>query len=403
MNSVSKAMLPGDTLPSGETNKFLLVELKWLGLVLLAEGFLWVVPYMLNATEQSWHWVNDQGPSFLVWIGSYYLSRALLVIVPLIYVITLIRRISHNKKLSPPLSGWSACLVFGVGCCLLVAPAWAQAPDANAPLEKKILCDVKDAARWVVAESTMVKDSAPPGKSASVLHWQVPIDHFAGEAKYPIGWPRVHFSFKDDLRDWSGWDFLLLRVFAETSRESLPPEPVGMTLHNPEKQGAYQRTLAELKKNQWTDIWIPLAKIPRMQDVRLLQFHLTESKYRHLDKVDLFFEEIALVRYAKPMLRNFAPEQAVMFADTRYIPVSFELMGTRPDQSVEVDCELKCGGKTVATVNTSARRGAQKVVFALNSPCSAGEYELVAKARGGKQSVTAPLRLVASPWQGGAQ
>ena len=42
-------------------------------------------------------------------------------------------------------------------------------------------------------------------------------------------------------RDWSGWDYLQLWVYTDTTRTALPRDPVGLTLHTPDKDGDQQR------------------------------------------------------------------------------------------------------------------------------------------------------------------
>jgi hypothetical protein len=228
------------------------------------------------------------------------------------------------------------------------------------------------------------------------------VDHFGGEAKYPIGWPRISRTLREvAARDWSGWDYLQLWIYTDTSREALPREPVGLTLHTPDKESAYHRPLPELKKGAWVQIRIPLAGVPHLQEVRLMQFHISDATYRHWDELDLHIEEIALLRYAQPTLLGFAPECAVMFADANEVPVRFQLTGIKPGESAKVTCELRQGGKTVAQTTVSAARGPQRVTLDLRGArLAAGSWELRAGIAGGASTATAPMRLVASPWQG---
>lgn len=283
------------------------------------------------------------------------------------------------------------------------AQAAAAADQATEPaLEKRVVCGPESAAEWSAAESSLAASTRRTPTGQPALHWHITVDHFGGEAKYPIGWPRISRTLPEPLsRDWSGWDYLDLLVYTDTSREALPREPVGLILHTPDKESAYHRPLPELKKGAWVRIRIPLADVPRVQDVRLMQFHISDSNYRHQDELDLHFAEIALLRHARPTLLGFAPECAVIFADAEQVPVRFQVAGIKPGDSAEVTCELWQGGKSVVQTSVRAARGPQRATLDLRGArLAAGSYELRAGIGRGGPTAAAPLRLVASPWQG---
>jgi hypothetical protein len=268
-------------------------------------------------------------------------------------------------------------------------------------MEKRPVCGPESAGQWGAAESTVRTSTAHTQTASAALHWHVTVDHFAGEAQYPIGWPRAHFTLREPAaRDWSDWDFLLLRVYTDTNREGLPSEPVGLALYTPDKSSAFTSPLSELQKGQWVEIRIPLAQVPRRHDVRLMQIHIAEAKYRHQDRLDFYFDEIALLRYAEPTLADFAAESAVMFADARFVPVQFQLLGVRPGASVEIACDLRRDGRVAAQATVRGTRGPQRVVLDVGrQPPAPGMYELTACVAGGRESAKAPLRLVESPWK----
>ena len=286
-------------------------------------------------------------------------------------------------------------LILAVG----LAPCAATA-ESEPRLEKRIVFAPEAASTWSVAESTVERSTARSRTGSPVLHWHITVDHFAGEPQYPIGWPRANCALRDAAaRDWSGWDYFQFWVYTDTTRAALPRDPVGLTLYTPDKQDAFHRSLTELKKGEWVQVRIPLAQVPRHQDVRLMQVHISESQYRHQDQLDFYFDELALVRYAQPTLLDFAPEGAAMFADGKQLPVRFQLAGVKPGERVDVACELRKGKTVVARTTVEAVRGPQRVVIDLSGARpEAGEYQVVARAQGGAEAA-ARVRLVASPWQ----
>ena len=276
----------------------------------------------------------------------------------------------------------------------------SRAAGAEPPLEKRIVFGPESAPQWSAAESTVETAAEPTRTGSPVLHWHITVDHFAGEVKYPIGWPRANCALRDAAaRDWSDWDYFQFWVFTGTTRAALPRDPVGLALYTPDKQDAYTRPLSELKKDEWVQVRIPLAQIPRREDVRLMQIHISESNYRHQDQLDFYLDEVALLRYAQPTLLDLAPENAVMFADAQQLAVKFQLAGVKAEDRVEVVCELRRDGNVVARTAAACGRGPQRMTIDLSRVQPApGDYDVVARAPGGAEAA-ARVRLVESPWK----
>jgi hypothetical protein len=233
------------------------------------------------------------------------------------------------------------------------------------------------------------------------LHWSVKVDYATGEPNYPIGWPRINHPIPEGAaRDWSAWDYLHVWILAETSRPALPRVPAGLLLYAPDRAGEVERPLSGLKKGEWVEIIVPVAQIPRAGDVRLFQLFLSEADYRDHDQLDLYIDDLALLRYSRPVLLEFAPESAAMFADRRRIPVRFRLAGIRPGESAGLVCELRRQGHVAARASVRAGRGVHELVLDLGGKAlPPGAYELTALVAGSQQMAKASLRLVPSPWR----
>jgi hypothetical protein len=273
--------------------------------------------------------------------------------------------------------------------------AVAVIAHAEPVMEKQLLFGGATTKGWSPAESTVEVSTARVKVNTTALHWHVTVDYYAGEAKYPIGWPRFGASIPEPTRDWSGWDYLHMWVYATSSRPTLPREPVGLGVHVPDRANAYSVRLTELKLNEWVEIKIPIAKIPRPNDVRHIQFHISESDYKHGDKLDLFIDDLALLRYARPTILDFVAEQSVIFTDTRAVAARFQLSGVKPGDTVPVTCELRRDGKVVARSTTPVSRGPQRISLGLDKKLIPGNYELAAY----DGEATARVRVVESPWR----
>jgi len=278
--------------------------------------------------------------------------------------------------------------------------AVAAFAHAEPLMEKQLLFDVASVKGWSPAESTIEVTSARAKIHPTAWHWHVTVDHHGGEAKYPIGWPRVGRAIPEGpLRDWSDWDFLHMWIYTASSRATLPRDPVGLGLHAPDRANAYSVRLSELQLNEWVEIKIPITNIPRPNDVRSIQFHISEADYRHGDKLDLFIDDLALLRYAQPTILDFAAENAVMFADAPTAAVRFRLSGVKHGESARVVCELRHAGAIVAQTVAQLGRGSHRLRLDLvGRKLTPGCYELAARARDG-QETTVSMRFVESPWK----
>lgn len=288
---------------------------------------------------------------------------------------------------------WS--LVVVAACRLLGSSTPADT------VERRPLFTAEEVRLWSPAESKVQVSTAVTRDATASLQWQVIVDYETGEPKYPIGWPRVSRTLPaGPLRDWSDWDYLHCWVFVATSRETLPAIPAGLGLHTPDRASAFQRTLSELKAREWVELKLPIAQIPRHQDVRQIQFHIAELNYRDGDRLDFYFSDLALIRNAAPTMLEFVAESAVIFADARQIPLRLHLAGVAAEAQVQVSVELRRGSHVATRRTFAASRGVQRLWFELEPPTVApGDYELHAEISAPPSAATARVRVVQSPWQ----
>ena len=283
----------------------------------------------------------------------------------------------------------------------LVLVAAATTLAQSPPMEKQLLFGGASAKGWSPAECTVEVSNAHVKVNETALHWHVPVDYYSGEAKYPIGWPRVSHAIPEGpSRDWSAWDYLHLWVYTTSSRAKLPQVPAGLGIQAHDKIHGFSMTLGDLKLGEWVEIKIPVAKIAQAGDVRGVQFHIAEANYKHQDQIDFYIDDLALLRYAQPTILDFAAETAVAFADAKVIAARFQLAGVKPGDTVPVVCELRRDGKVVASATAQAGRGPQRVVIEpTRGALTPGTYELTARAGNGQSATPATLRVVESPWR----
>lgn len=279
--------------------------------------------------------------------------------------------------------------------------AFAQQIVREGAMEKLVLDGGEDVSAWAIAEATVMADGSHVKQGAAAMRFAVPVDHYAGQPDYPIGWPRTYRDFNEPWeQDWSEFEFFSVWIYCSTSREALPREPLGLILYAPDKPRAYNRTLTELKKDEWVHIVIPLTEIARHDNVTRIQFYISESRYRHGDTLDFYVDDIALTRYAAPTIDAFSVGQGAIWADARWLPATFRMLGLKPEQQCAVEFQVRRGQRVTARATRSVGAGEQRVWIDLGTrPLPPGSCEVSARLKGTQEWVRAPVRVVTSPWE----
>ncbi len=277
---------------------------------------------------------------------------------------------------------------------LLVLLALPLSHLAAAQEERRALIDGRAVGGWQAEEATLAPSTV---EGEPVLLFTVPVDWSAGEVNYPIGWPRISLSVPEDQRDWRGWEQLRLRVLARSSAGSLPFRPLGVTIRGGSERISWEDEVSALPVGQWQELTFDLRRLPDASDVRAVGVYISEDKYA--DKTTLAFAlaRLELVRYSQPTLVDLKPSASVAFADAKSLPLRITLLGLRGTATAPVELRLMKDGAAVAAQQAQAVEGETQLTFALPKDFSSGEYTLSGTAGG--RTLSAPVRLVASPWQ----
>lgn len=261
----------------------------------------------------------------------------------------------------------------------------------------------RDAAAWAPAEGVVAVDTKRAKRGTTSLRFHVDVNWETGEAKYPVGWPRMNRKVPPEAQDWSSWDYLEFSIYVESSRKSLPTVPMGLGIYSGGGKADYNRSLTELQLGKWTDYRLPLSALPSLKTRTGMQFHIAEANYRHGDVLDFWIDNISLVRYVAPTLTASRLAESVIFSDARYVLVDLDVMGVKPGTTADVTWALSSRGKTVSEGLLQVGRGLNTVGLPLpQKPLAAGDYELAVRTQGDSPPPFA-LRVVSSPWQEGSK
>ncbi|MEN6404167.1 MAG: hypothetical protein ABFD94_19655 [Armatimonadia bacterium] len=287
---------------------------------------------------------------------------------------------------------------------LTTALAWAQPPVREpvkeGPLERLVLDDGTDteAAAWQPAEAVVTVDKKHVLKGDTALRLHIDVNWETGEKNYPVGWPRMLRTFPEPLQAWQQYEFFEFSIFAESSRSSLPAEPLGLILKGKDGKSVYTRPLTELKLGKWTDYRIAIADLPGCDPCTGIQFYISESNYKHGDKLDFWFDNMSLIRFTQPVLAETAMPEYAVVGGSRYLITTLHLLGMKPDEKMELVWELSSGKHTASTGRVNATGGKRRYYLPLPNRLAPGAYELKFKC-GDQQSPPYPVMLSSSPWQ----
>jgi hypothetical protein len=300
------------------------------------------------------------------------------------------------------------CRTFAAALAFVALAVAAHAADPGpireGGLERLVLDDGSSAAAgaWTPAEATVTADAAHVRYGATALHFHVDVNWLTGEPGYPIGWPRMRRQWPAAARDWAGYDYVELSIFATSSRTGLPLVPMGLELLNAQGRTAWERDLTELKLGRWVDFRIPVADLARALPCSGMQVYISEANYKHLDVLDFWIDRISLVRYTRPTVAASRLAEEAINADSRYLTVELHVMGLSPQGRATVAWQIaRPGGrgKPMAAGTVDAAPGRQRCYLSLPpGGLPPGSYQVSLRCPGDTPTPFT-LTVAPSPWR----
>jgi len=243
--------------------------------------------------------------------------------------------------------------------------------------ERLVIDDMEDVSTWSTGspmETTLSASDQHVKQGSRALKFGNVVDHTRGEKNYPIGWPRTSKSLaKAKLTDWSGYDYFQCWIYVDTSRDALPGNPLGIGFSHTGHRRTSSFPLKEVRKDQWVKIVIPIAKLIDPKDVQGVQFHISESSYKHLDRVDFYIDDMVLTRYVDPAIAELATDRRLLYHNDRQIAALYTLMGHRDMEHVRAEFEIGQGATTVAKTAAHPERQGE-LPLGITRPLTPGDY-----------------------------
>jgi len=256
--------------------------------------------------------------------------------------------------------------------------------------------------RWAPAEATVeiAAERTPGNRPALCLH--IPVDHHAGEAKYPIGWPRMYAKLQRPAEtDWAAWDRLEFDIHASMSEGVLPKSPLNFQILCPDRFQNNILSLDQMKLGEWVTVSVPTSGLKHLPELAQLGFNISESSYADKVVLDFRIGGFRLVRSAECELADMAIKTPVVYRDATVLRVELDVVGPPATVSRGLPFAIRQGETVLRRETLPAQRGWRTVDMEIGElKLAPGDYELIAFPSEPERTRTAAFKVVPGPWEG---
>jgi hypothetical protein len=279
--------------------------------------------------------------------------------------------------------------------------------QTEANKERLVLDDAEDVADWYNGspeETTISASDRHVKQGGRALLFANLVDHTKGEKNYPVGWPRTGKDLaRAKLTDWSGYDAFECSIYAETSREALPKKPLGVGFYHSGHKRSTHFPLGEVKKDAWAKIVIPVERLLDPKDVRRVQFNISESDYKHGDRVDFYVDDLVLVRFVQPAVAELNLGRKILFSHDRTLRAQYDLVGYKNLDTTKVELAIGRRGGVPAAKLTGAAARQDELVLPIDEPLPPGTYQATLGLRDAQGRLIdrkqVEFRVIAGPFE----
>ena len=258
--------------------------------------------------------------------------------------------------------------------------------------------------RWTPAESTVTLAQEKFG-GHPVLKWEAPVDHFKGETKYLVGWPRTYFvSFKRQPEvpsDWSQWDNFEFEIRVKLENDDAK-KGAPMTLHLTTAPPAFSMPLKNLNDGKIHTISLPIMKLKDPSKVVRFGFSISESNYKHGAKLTVWAGNFRLIRSSECVVKKLELLTPAVMADGPSLKLKLLVAGPAGDVARGVPFELKNvkSGKVIRRETLPVVRGERELEVDLHElAVEPGDYTMTVFPGNKEKSKSVVFKVLPSPYQ----
>ncbi|MDP7132588.1 MAG: hypothetical protein QF437_18985 [Planctomycetota bacterium] len=253
---------------------------------------------------------------------------------------------------------------------------------------------------WASAEAEVKASDKKHPDGLPLCHLHIPVDHHAGEVKYPIGWPRTWMLVRSLWeKDWRSWDRLEFSIYTESSRKTLPKTPLTLHLYCPDKRRQWHRILSELKPGEWVHYSMPISDMKFVDTVTYVRFYISESNYNDKDVLNFHIGGFRFVRSTECELQSMDVVSGAVFPE-QSLKVKLSVQGPPPKVARGIPFTLRKGGDAIRKETLPVTRGLQILEMEIEElELAPGDYSLTAFEDDPQRKKSAAFRVIESPWK----
>ncbi|MBP5639736.1 MAG: hypothetical protein J6X55_09680 [Victivallales bacterium] len=297
-------------------------------------------------------------------------------------------------------------MILGAGIATLaqtLPPPYTKMPDSF-PSMKDIedvhwVDDLAKISAWSPAEAEMLPADPIDGHPAFTFH--VPVDHFAGEVKYPIGWPRAYCSKVSSI-NWKDYDFFQFKIFAKMNREALPKKALSLAFRSPDKGINFEHAFGKdnFRLNEWQTFALPISRLAALHSVNTIGIYVCESEYNHGDTLDFTIGGFRLIRSSAIKITSLACD-GVNYGKMPVLNVTLTAEGSSTDMGKGVPFTLSNStGKVLRHEILPVIRGVHSIAMDVSElRLTAGDYKLTAFPENPEKRLSVGFKIIDSPWE----
>ncbi len=252
---------------------------------------------------------------------------------------------------------------------------------------------------WSPAEAEMKSAEPVDGHPAFTFH--VPIDHFGGEEKYPIGWPRTYFNNPASI-NWKEYDSFQFKVFTKSNRESIPRRSVPLAFRGVESGKSYELALGKdnISLNEWKTITIPTTKFEKILPLRAIGLYVCESDFNHGDTLDFTIGGLKVIRSSSVKLTSLKCD-GIRYDKTPVLNVSMTTEGSASEMGKGVPFAISDTKGNVLRLETlPVTRGTNNIAMDVSElRLTSGDYKLTAFPDNPEKRLEVGFKIIDSPWE----
>lgn len=259
--------------------------------------------------------------------------------------------------------------------------------------------------RWSPAESRVTTAASINGRPA--IKWEAPIDHFAGEKKYPVGWPRTYFRHFEkkpavpvDWRDWDCFEFDVKITLEKDPNNKNCPISVIFACQGTKRNYTY--TLSKMHDGKLRKISVPIERFTNPGKMTFWGFSIAESHYIHGGKLTVTAGNFRLVRSTECAVAEMKLLTPAVTAADRALKLNIRITGPAGDVARGVPFEVSClkSGKVFRRETLPVQRGSKEIEIEIEElNLAPGKYKLTAFPGNKSKEKSVVFQILSSPFK----